>query len=262
MRIACAGGRVTGVELTSGEVIRARVVASNADPKRTFLRLVDPAKLSPEFLLKVRSIEMNGVVAKVVLTLDGPPPIPGGGNGLPPHLRVAPSLEYIERAYDDAKYGGLSTAPIADVFVPTAVDPSLAPAGKHLLSATVQYAPYSLRSGDWRAERATLAERVIRLLDEHLPGLEQRIIGQTLLGPRDLEARFGMTEGHIHHGEMTLDQTLILRPVAGWARYRTPIEGLYLCGAGSHPGGGLTGAPGYNAAREILKDWPRLARRS
>jgi phytoene dehydrogenase-like protein len=126
----------------------------------------------------------------------------------------------------------------------------------------VQYAPYALRSGDWAREGDALAERVIGLLEEHLPGLERHILGRTLLGPRDLEARFGMTEGHIHHGEMTLDQTFVLRPVAGWARYRTPIEGLYLCGAGAHPGGGITGGPGYNAAREILKDWPRLARAS
>lgn len=259
-RIVSIGGRVTGVELATGEVIGAHAVASNADPKRTFLRLVDPKELSPEFLLRVRGIEMNGIVAKVSLALDGPPPVPVAGNGLPPHLRIAPSLEYIERAYDDAKYGGVSKAPIADIFIPTAVDPSLAPAGMHVLSATVQYAPYALRAGDWTNERDALAERVIALLEEHMPGLENRIIGRTVLSPQDLEARFGMTEGHIHHGEMTLDQTLVLRPVAGWAQYRTPIEGLYLCGAGAHPGGGITGAPGYNAAREILKDWPRLAR--
>jgi phytoene dehydrogenase-like protein len=258
-RIVTAGSRVTGVELTTGEVIGSRAVASNADPKRTFLHLVDPKELSPEFVLRVRNIEMNGIVAKVTLALGGPLPVPAVADGPAPHLRIAPSLEYIEKAYDDAKYGAVSRAPIADIFIPTAADPSLAPTGMHILSATVQYAPYSLRDRDWTKERDSLAERVIGLLEEYMPGLRSRILGRTVLTPQDIEERFGMTEGHIYHGEMTLDQTLVLRPVAGWARYRTPIEGLYLCSAGAHPGGGVTGAPGYNAAREILADWPRLA---
>lgn len=259
-RIVSVGGRVTSVELADGEVIGARAVASNADPKRTFLHLVDPEELSPEFLLRVRNIAMTGVVAKVNLALDSAPPVPVAGNGLPPHVRIAPSMEYIERAYDDAKYGAMSKAPFVDVFIPSAVDPGLAPAGMHVLSAVVQYAPYDLRGGDWTVERDTLMDRVVGLLEEHMPGLEDRVIGRAVLSPRDLEARFGMTEGHIYHGEMTLDQSLVLRPVPGWARYRTPVEGLYLCGSGAHPGGGITGAPGFNAAREILKDWPRLAR--
>jgi phytoene dehydrogenase-like protein len=262
VRIVTGAGRANAVQLADGEVIGARAVASSADPKRTFLHLVRPEELSPEFLLQVRNIAMNGVVAKVNLALDGPPPIPVAGNGLPPHVRIAPSLEYLERAYDDAKYGRLSSAPFVDVFVPSALDPSLAPAGMHILSAVVQYAPYDLRGGDWTQDRDVLAERVIGRLEEHMPGLEHRIIGRSVLSPRDLESRFGMTEGHIYHGEMTLDQSLVLRPVPGWARYRTPIEGLYLCGAGAHPGGGITGAPGHNAARQILADWTQLAPRS
>jgi phytoene dehydrogenase-like protein len=258
-RVLCRVGRVTGLQLADGETIGARAVASNADPKRTFLHLVDPEELSPEFLLRVRNIEMNGVVAKVNLALDGAPRVPVAGNGLPPHVRIAPTLEYIERAYDDAKYGSVSKAPFLDVFIPSAVDPDLAPPGKHVLSALVQYAPYDLRPGDWTTERDKLGDRVIGILEEHLPGLERQIVGRSVLTPRDLEARFGLTEGHIYHGEMTLDQFLVLRPVPGWSQYRTPVEGLYLCGSGAHPGGGITGAPGYNAAREILADWPRIA---
>jgi phytoene dehydrogenase-like protein len=259
-RIRTDAGRVTAVELTSGEVIGARAVASNADPKRTFLRLVRPEELSPEFLLRIRNIAMTGVVGKVLLALDGAPPIPVAKDGIPPHIRVAPSLEYLERAYDDAKYGQMSKAPFVDIYLPSAADPHLAPAGMHVLSAVVQYAPYELRSGDWTTDRDVLAERVLGILEEYIPGLENRIIGRTVLTPMDLESRFGMTEGHIYHGEMTLDQLLVLRPVPGWAQYRTPIEGLYLCGSGAHPGGGITGTPGRNAARAILSDWSRLAR--
>src|SRR5439155_1399128 len=181
------------------------------------------------------------------------------GEGVPPHFRVCPSVEYIERAYDDAKYGKPSTAPFLDVTVPTVVDPDLAPPGKHVMSVLVQYAPYALRRGEWATEGKKLAERVTAILEDHMPGLERLILHRQILTPVDLEERFGLTEGHIYHGEMTLDQSLVLRPVPGWSRYRTPVEGLYLCGSGSHPGGGITGAPGYNAAREILKDWPRFS---
>lgn len=258
-RIVTAEGRVSGLQLATGETIGARVVASNADPKRTFLHLVDSEELSPEFLLRVRNIEMTGVVAKVNLALNGAPRVPVAGNGLPPHVRIAPSMEYMERAYDDAKYGDVSKAPFVDVFLPSAVDPEAAPPGKHVLSALVQYVPYDAQGGDSTSAGDKLADRVIGILEEHMPGLEKQIVGQSVLGPRDLETRFGLTEGHIFHGEMTLDQLLVLRPVSGWSQYRTPVDGLYLCGSGAHPGGGITGAPGYNAAREILADWPRLS---
>src|SRR5206468_126540 len=179
--------------------------------------------------------------------------------GVPPHFRVCPSIEYIERAYDDAKYGKASANPFLDVTLPTVVDPDLAPPGKHVMSVLVQYAPYALRGGRWDTEGEKLAERVTGILEDYMPGLGGLILGRQVLTPADLQERFGLTEGHIYHGEMTLDQSLVLRPVPGWSRYRTPIEGLYLCGSGSHPGGGITGAPGYNAAREILKDWARFS---
>ncbi len=258
-RIVSTAGRVTGVGLAGGETIRARVVASNADPKRTFLHLVDPEELSPEFLLQVRNFEMNGVVAKLNFALDGTPELPGIADGVPPHFRICPSLEYMERAYDDAKYGKASAKPVLDVFVPTVVDRDLAPPGKHLMSTQVQYAPYELRRSDWATEGEKLANRVVAILEDCMPGFERLVVRQQVLTPLDLEARFGLTEGHIYHGEMTLDQSLVLRPVPGWSRYRTPVEGLYLCGSGAHPGGGVTGAPGLNAAREILKDWSRRA---
>lgn len=258
-RIVSAEGRVTGVELAGGKTIGARMVASNADPKRTFLHLVEPEELGPEFLNHVRNFEMNGVVAKVNFALDGAPRLPLVGDGVPPHFRVCPSLEYIERAYDDAKYGKASAHPFLDVTLPTVVDPDLAPPGKHVMSVLVQYAPYALRGGRWDTEGEKLAERVTGILEDYMPGLGGLILRRQVLTPADLQERFGLTEGHIYHGEMTLDQSLVLRPVPGWSRYRTPIEGLYLCGSGSHPGGGITGAPGYNAAREILKDWARFS---
>ena len=169
-------------------------------------------------------------------------------------------MEYIERAYDDAKYGKVSGEPFLDVFVPTVVDADLAPSGKHIMSVAVQYAPYELRQGTWDKEGEKLADRVEALLDDYMPGFERRLVGRQVLTPADLESRFGLTEGHIYHGEMTLDQSFVLRPVPGWSRYRTPVEGLYLCGSGAHPGGGITGSPGINASREILKDWAGLAR--
>jgi len=178
---------------------------------------------------------------------------------VPPHFHVCPSLEYIERAYDDAKYGKPSTAPFLDVTVPTVVDPDLAPPGKHVMSVLIQYAPFELRRGWWDREAKKLAERATAIIEEFMPALSRLIRHRQVITPVDLQEPFVLTEGHIYHGEMTLDQSLVLRPVPGWSRYRTPVEGLYLCGSGAHPGGGITGAPGYNAAREILKDWARLS---
>ena len=256
-RIRSAAGRITGVELAGGETIGARIVASNADPKRTLLHLVAPEELSPEFLVQVRNLEMTGVVAAVNFALDGAPRLAATGHSVPPHVRVCPSLEYLERAYDDAKYGKASTRPFLDVFVPSVIDPDLAPPGKHVMSTLFQYAPYELRGGGWETEGENLADRVVEILETHMPGFEQLVVHREVLTPRTLEARFGLTEGHIYHGDMTLNQSLVLRPVPGWSQYRMPIEGLYLCGSGAHPGGGISGTPGYNAARQILKDWPR-----
>lgn len=260
-RITVQEGRATGVELSTGEGISARVVVSNADPKATLLGLVDPEELEPNFILKLRNFRTEGCVSKVNLALDGLPtlPLPGSG-GAVAHLRVAPSLEYVERAFDDAKYGGFSARPFLDVVIPSAVDPTLAPLGKHVMSALVQFTPYHLKKGSWTDWREELGDLVVDTLEEFMPGLKARILRRQVLTPLDLEERFGLTEGHPYHGEMSLNQLLFMRPVPGWGRYRTPIDGLYLCGSGTHPGGGITGAPGYNAAREVLGDWSRVAR--
>src|SRR5216117_4370334 len=180
-RIVSAEGRVTGVEVEGGETVHARVVASNADPKRTFLHLVEPEELGPEFLNHIRNFEMNGVVAKVNFALDGAPRWSLAGDGVPPHFRVCPSLEYIERAYDDAKYGQASGKPVLDVFVPTVVDPDLAPPGMHVMSTQVQYTPYALRRGGWDTEREKLADRVVTILADHIPGFERLVLGRQIL---------------------------------------------------------------------------------
>lgn len=257
-QILTKDGRATGVQLVSGEILLARVVLSNADPKRTFLRLVDPADLPRDFLDHIRHFQTEGVVARVNLALDGPPPLPGDVPAA--HWRIAPSLEYLERAYDDSKYGAPSDAPFLDLVVPTLVDPELAPPGKHVMSALVQYAPYHRKKGDWDSDRDAFGDRVVDLLEASFPGLRRQVMGREVLTPVDLERRFGLTDGHIYHGEMTMNQQLVLRPAPGWSRYRTPIAGLYLCGSGAHPGGGVTGAPGRNAGRAVLEDWSRLSR--
>lgn len=259
-KILSPDGRVTGVQLATGETIPARVVLSNADPKRTFLNLVDPVNLDADFLMRVRNYSSEGCVAKINIALDAAPQVPSVGDGgpVPPHFQVAPSLEYIERAYDDAKHGNISESPTLDVFVPSVVDPTLAPPGKHVMSVLVQYTPYRLKKGTWEDRREGLGERILEILEPHVPNLRSALAGMEVVTPADLESRFGLSGGHIFHGEMTLNQQYVLRPVPGWGRYRTPVAGLYLCGSGAHPGGGITGAPGYNGAHAVLEDWPRL----
>ncbi len=262
-RILANDGKVSGVVLRgsgaddSGGEIRAPLVVSNADPRGTFLGLVDPLELDPDFVRAVRNLKYRGACAKVNLALAELPDFtchPGEGPHLGAAISISPSIEYLERAYDDAKYGALSTEPFVEAFIPSVHDPSLAPAGRHVMSIYVQYAPYRLREGEWDAASSdALADRAISTLARHAPNLEGAILHRQVLSPLDLERRFGLTEGNIHHGELTLDQLLFMRPVPGWARYATPISGLYLCGAGTHPGGGVTGTPGYNAAREILR---------
>ncbi|HKZ98149.1 MAG TPA: NAD(P)/FAD-dependent oxidoreductase [Thermoplasmata archaeon] len=257
-RILIADGRASGVQLASGEQVPATIVASNADPKRTFLGLVEPAELDLEFRQRIEHMRMTGGLAKVNLALRSLPPLRSNG-GPAPRIRYGPTLEYLERAYDDAKYGRASKDPYVDATVPSLVDPGLAPSGQHVMSVGVQFAPHTLRAGSWDTEREKLGDRVVDILDGLMPGLEKAIVARQILTPADLEAKFGLTGGHPYHGEMSLDRQFLLRPVPGWGRYRTPIVGLYLCGSGAHPGGGITGGPGYNAAREILKDLPRLA---
>ncbi len=252
------GGRARGIVLGSGEEIETDLVVSGVGPGVTLSRLVDPAVLDPEFLRKLRSVRYRGATAKVHLALGEVPEftcLTGDG----PHLRgaisISPSLEYLELASDAAKYGRISEQPYLEAVIPSLTDPRMAPPGKHAMSVLVQYAPYHLREGKWDArQRDLLADRVIETLAQYAPNLRGAVEDRQVLSPADMESRWGLEEGNIHQGEMTLDQFFFTRPVAGWARYRTPIEGLYLCGAGTHPGGGVTGLCGFNAARRILRD--------
>lgn len=257
-QILAQDGRATGVVLAGGEEITASRVISSADPKRTFLQLLNPAHLDPSFVRAVRNIKFKGTCAKVLLALDELPRfacLPAGEEHLGGVISISRSLEYLERAYDDAKHGDFSKEPYLEVVVPTVTDSSLAPFGKHIMSVLVQYAPYRLEEGEWdSAKRTALGDRVVETLVQYAPNLGSAIVHREVLSPTDLEQRFALTEGNIYHGEMTLDQLYFMRPVPGWGRYRTPIEGLYLCGAGTHPGGGVTGTPGYNAARQVLAD--------
>jgi len=251
-------GRATGVVLASGEEISAWAVISGADPKRTLLGMVDPACLAPDFLLKLRNYRCAGTVAKVHLALDALPSIPLlDAAGRPARIHIGAEIDYLERAFDACKYGEFSQKPYLDVSFPSLHDSALAPAGKHVMSIHVQYAPYKLRNGDWNSRRDELADVVMKTLAAYMPDLAGRVLQRHVIAPCDLEQTYGLTGGHIFHGELALDQLFTMRPVLGWARYRTPIRGLYLCGAGTHPGIGAHGESGRNAAREILKDLRR-----
>jgi phytoene dehydrogenase-like protein len=254
-RIVTRNGAATGVVLTNGEEISAGRVVSSADVKATFLKLVEPIYLDPHFLLQVKNIRARGTVAKVNLALDALPRFTGAESGkeLGGVIHIGPSLDYLERASDAAKYGQFSKEPFLEITIPSVGDPSLAPAGKHVMSVWMQYAPYSLRESNWNDERETLGNAVLDLIEEYAPGLKSSIIHRQILTPLNLERTFGVTGGHMYHAEMALDQILLMRPVPGWARYATPIKNLYLCGSGTHPGGGVTGLPGYYAAKEILR---------
>ncbi len=248
-----------------GEEIRARAVISNADPKRTFLSLVGENHFEPEFARAVRNIQMKGCSMKINLALDGLPNFRAlPGSSLMPHhkttMHICPHMDYAERAWDDAKYGRPSERPLLEMTIPTTYDDSLAPPGKHIVGIFLQYTPYDLRDpnprkNNWRSLKETYADRVTDLIEEYAPGFKSLVRARQVLSPLDLEETYGLTGGNIFHGEMSAGQLFFMRPVPGWAGYRTPVRGLYLCGAGAHPGGGVMGAPGYNAAREILRDW-------
>jgi phytoene dehydrogenase-like protein len=256
-KILVRGGRAQGVVLENGEEIEAGTVASNLDPKITFLRLLDEKQLDSDFVTAIRRFRIEGTSCKINLALNGLPEFTAYPGAPGPHhkatMHICPSVEYVERAWDDAKYGRPSERPLLELTVPTMYDPSLAPAGKHIMGIFLQYAPYTLREGTWDELREPFGDRVISLIEEYAPNIRSIIEHRQVLTPLDLERRFGITGGNIFHGEMSLDQMFVMRPVAGWARYRTPIEGLYLCGSGAHPGGGVMGAPGYNCAREMLR---------
>ena len=255
-KILVRGGRAYGVALETGEEIEATAIASNLDPKLTFLRLVDAGGLPAEFLDAIRHFRIEGTSAKINLALSGLPRFTAYPEVPGPHHRatmhICPSVEYVERAWDDAKYGRPSERPLLELTIPTMYDPALAPPGKHIMGIFLQYAPYTLREGAWDDLREPFGDRVIQLIEEYAPGFGALIEHRQVLTPLDLERRFSITGGNIFHGEMSLDQMFVMRPVAGWARYRTPIRGLYLCGSGAHPGGGVMGAPGYNCARQML----------
>lgn len=251
-RIYLEGDRVGGVELQDGEKIAAATVISSTDPKTTFLKLVGARNLEAGFVRSINNIRMRGNTAKLHLALDGLPQFKGlGQSQLGERLLIAPDIEYVERAFNHAKYGEHSAEPIAEITIPSLHDDSLAPTGKHVLSAVVQYAPYQLKQG-WETEKAAFTKLVIDLLEQYAPGLRQQIVHQEMLTPVDIEREFRISGGHWHHGELTMDQFLMLRPVPHVAQYRAPIDGLFLCGAGSHPGGGVMGSAGRNAARAVL----------
>jgi phytoene dehydrogenase-like protein len=253
-------GAVTGLVLANGEEIAVEAVVSGVDPKRTFFKLLDPTQLDPTFALRIRNIRANGAVAKVHLALGGLPvfsaldPVEGFLNSLSGRIHIGPGIDYLERAFDASKYGEFSPSPYLDVTIPTLLDPTLAPEGKHVLSAYVQFAPFKLKEGNWDARRKDLGDTVVKTLAEYAPNLPSLIEHMQVITPLDLETIYGFTGGHIFHGELALDQLFTMRPVLDWARYKTPIRGLFLCGSGTHPGNGLTGASGANAAREIIRD--------
>ncbi len=251
-------GRVRGVALEDGTEIRARVVLSNADPKRTFLGMVPERDLPAEFVQAVRGIKMDGPCAKVNMVLDEEPRFTGTPGSYDPQQRslftLVPSLEFAEHCYDIAKFGEIPEELWVDCVIASNADPSLAPSGKHVMTCFVQYVPYKLKQGTWDEKRELLGDRVVKKIGEYAPNVPGAIVARQVLTPLDLERTYGLTEGNIFHGDLNLEQLFFNRPVAGWSQYRTPIAGLYLCGAGAHPGGGVTGAPGHNGAQQVLRD--------
>ena len=255
-KILVRGDRAHGVVLADGTELQADLVASSVDPRLTFLRLLDPAMLPDDFVADVRRYKFRGSSAKVNLALDALPDFtcrPGPG----PHLRgaisISPGVDYMERAYDDAKYGRFSRRPYIDIVIPSLTDASLAPPGKHVMSCFVQYAPYHLKESTWDDQREALGDTVIDTLAEYAPNIRSIIRHRQVLTPLDLEREWSLSEGNIFQGELTLEQLFFLRPAPGWAQYRTPIRNLYMCGSATHPGGGIMGAPGRNAAMRILQ---------
>ena len=256
IEIRVKDGAATGVLLGTGEEINSKAVISNADPKRTLLKLTDPTHLSPDFVQKLQHYRGNGTVAKVNLALNGLPTFTalknGDGSALKGRIHIGPEIDYLERAFDESKYGNFSRQPYLEATIPSLTDPTLAPEGKHVMSIYMQYAPYKLK-GDWEDQRKALGQTVVQTLAQYSSNLPEMILTHQIITPLDLEEVYGMTGGQIFHGDLALDQFFTMRPLLDWARYRTPIENLYLCGSGTHPGAGLTGGSGANAAREILK---------
>jgi phytoene dehydrogenase-like protein len=259
IEIRVQDGIATGVVLSTGEEIQAKAVVSNTDPKRTLLKLTDPTHLSPDFVQKLQHYRGNGTVAKINLALSGLPDFTAlknsddSASALQGRIHIGNEIDYLEHAFDECKYGNFSRQPYLEVAIPSLTDPTLAPEGKHAMSIYMQYAPYNLK-GDWEQQREELGRTVVQTLAQYAPNLPELILSQQVITPHDLEEKYGLTGGQIFHGDLALDQFFTMRPLLDWARYRTPIENLYLCGSGTHPGAGLTGGSGANAAREILKE--------
>jgi phytoene dehydrogenase-like protein len=257
-RILVKDGRAAGVVLEDGTEVAAATVLSNADPKRTFLGLVDKGDVPEDFRRSIEGIKMAGPCAKVNLALGEEPRFIGMPEDADPNRRslatLVPTLEGAERMYDVAKWGEIPDDLWVDCVVASNVDPTLAPEGTHVMTCFVQYLPYELRNGTWDERRDLLRERVVRTIGEYAPNVPGAVEAMEVLTPLDLERRYGLTEGNIFHGDLNIEQLFFMRPVPGWSGYRTPISGLYLCGAGVHPGGGVTGAPGYGAAHRVLRD--------
>jgi phytoene dehydrogenase-like protein len=261
-KILSKNGRATGVVLQSGEEIRCNVISSSVDPHHTFLSFIDSKDLPSDFVDSVKRYKFRGSSGKVNLALSALPnfkALPGVGAHLRGAISISPGMEYMERAYDDAKYGRYSQRPYVDMVIPSLTDPSVAPPGKHVLSCFVQYAPYKLAQGTWDDHREAFGNNVINTIAEHAPNIKDIIIDRQILTPLDLEREFGLTQGNIFQGELSLEQLFFLRPVPGWAYYRTPIHNLYMCGSATHPGGGIMGANGRIASQVILKNWNKAA---
>src|SRR5262245_39228212 len=256
-KIILKNGEAKGVVLENGDEIYASIISSSVDPRLTFMKMIGEEHLPEDFIDDIKRYKFRGSSGKVNLALDALPnfkSLPGAG----PHLRgavsISPSVDYMERAYDDAKYGRYSRRPYIDIVIPTLTDPSVAPPGKHVMSCFVQYAPYNLKEGTWDEKREEFGDAVIDTIAEHAPNIKDIILHRQVLTPLDLEREFGLSEGNIFQGELTLEQLFFLRPAPGWAQYRSPIKNLYMCGSATHPGGGIMGASGRNAAMMILKD--------
>jgi phytoene dehydrogenase-like protein len=260
VRVQVKDGKAVGVVLRNDEEIPAWAAVSGHDPGITLLELIYPEELEPSYRNHMQNYRAHGTVAKVQLALSALPQFIGlsascAKEKLSGRIHIGPEIDYLERAFDAAKYGDISRQPYLDIRIPSLSDPTLAPEGAQVMSIHAQFAPYRLKDGDWNARREELGDIVVNALSDYAPNLRELIVGRQVITPLDLEQTYGLRKGHIHHGEQSLDQFFAFRPLIGWAQYRTPIRGLYLCSAGTHPGGGITGGPGANAAREITKDF-------
>jgi phytoene dehydrogenase-like protein len=257
-KVLTRNDRAVGVVLQNGDVIDADIVISSLDPKQTFLHLVDPTSLPSDLISDVNRFVFRGSSGKVNLALDGVPELaclPGNGAHLRGAISISPDVNYIEKAYDEAKHGDFSSQPYIDIIIPSMIDPDMAPPGKHVMSCFVQYAPYTLKDAHWDEQREAFGDAVIDTLSKYIPNIKNIILHRQVLTPLDMERTIGLTQGNIFQGELSLSQLFFLRPAPGFANYRTPIRGYYQCGSATHPGGGISGASGRLAALEVLKDW-------